>query len=265
MSETSSSSSRNYFVLLHYDPNQNNVQRLVCTCLVWFVPAHLKRNVLPVSLNIGDKSISPSDRVRNLGVVFDSQMSMSGHINSLCSSLTYQLRNISRIRRFLDYDTCHLVTRALVLSRINYGNGLLLGANKSDIQRLKRIQNWAAKLVCKSHKWDHATPCLCELHWLTVDKRITFKVLMTICKCLNMISPCYLSASVSPYRPARASLRLASDTTLLAVPNTIKLLKSAERRTFCYVAPRMWNELPRKIRESNSVSQFKKALKTYLF
>ena len=26
-------------------------------------------------------------------------------------------------------------------------------------------------------------------------------------------------------------------------------LKSAERRTFCYVAPRMWNELPRKIRK----------------
>ena len=221
--------------------------------------------MLPVSLNVGDKSISPSDRVRNLGIIFDSQMSMSGHINNLCSSLTYQLRNISRIRRFLDYDTCHLVVRALVLSRIDYGNGLLLGANKSDIQRLQRIQNWAAKLVCRSHKWDHATPYLRELHWLSVDKRITFKVLMTVFKCLNKISPCYLSASISPYRPARASLRSASDTTLLAVPNTIKLLKSAERRTFCYVAPRMWNELPRKIRECNSVSQFKKALKTYLF
>ena len=125
-------------------------------------------------------------------------MSMSGHVNSLCSSLTYQLRNISRICRFLDYDTCHLVTCALVLSRIDYGNGLLLGANKSDIQRLQRIQNWAAKLVCKSHRWDHATPCLRELYWLTVDKRITFKVL----KCLNMISPCYPSTSVSPYRHA---------------------------------------------------------------
>ena len=89
---------------------------------------------------------------------------------------------------------------------------------------------------------------------------------MTVFKSLNMTSPCYLSTSVSPYRPARASLRSASDTTLLAVPNTIKLLiKSTERRTFCYVAPRIWNELPRKIRESNSVSQFEKALKTYLF
>ena len=80
-----------------------------------------------------------------------------------------------------------------------------------------------------------------------------------------MISACYLPVSVSPYRPARAGLRSVSDTTLLAVPNTIKLLKSAEGRSFCYVTPGMWNELPRKIRESNSVSQFKKALKTYLF
>ena len=119
-------------------------------------------------------------RVRTLGVIFDSQMSVFGHVNSLCSNLTHQLCNISRIRRLLDYDTCHLVTRALVLSVIDYGNGLLFGANKSDIQRLQRIQNWAAKLVCKPHKWDHATPCLRNLHLLTVDKRITFKVLMTV-------------------------------------------------------------------------------------
>ena len=86
---------------------------------------------------------------------------------------------------------------------------------------------------------------------------------MTVFKCLNMISSCYLSASVYPYRPARASLRSASDTTLLAVPNTCKLLKSAERKTFCHVAPRMWNELPRKIRVTVFLN--KKALKTYLF
>ena len=42
-------------------------------------------------------------------------------------------------------------------------------------------------------------------------------------------SPCYLFASISPYCPAWASLRSASDTTLLVVL-TIKLLKSTERR-----------------------------------
>ena len=235
---------------------QNNMLKLNDDKTVFFVavPAHLKRNVLTISFNIGDKSISPSDRVRNLGVIFDSQMSMSGHVNSLCSSLTYQLPNITRIHRFLNYDTCHLVTHALVLSRIHYGNGLLLGANMSDIQRLQGSKNWAAKLVCKSHKWDHDTPYLRELHWLTVDRRITFKVLMTVFKCLDMISPFYLSASVSSYlllEPACFRHLIRPFWLCLILPS---YCKSAERRTFSYVPPRMWNELPCKIRESNSVS-----------
>ena len=190
---------------------------------------------------------------------------MSGHVKYLCSSLTYQLRSISRIRRFLDRDTCHLVIRALVLSKIDYGNGLLLGANKGDICRLQRVQNWAAKMICQAHKYDHATPYLHDLHWLPVEKRVIFKILLFVFKCLNQMAPAYLSSSLSRHCPSRAGLRSASDTTLLTVLNTTKLLRSAERRTFSYVAPRLWNELPVNIRECNTLSGFKKHLKTHLY
>ena len=95
-----------------------------------------KRFMSPVSLLVEGKTILPADSVRNVGVVFDSQMSMSMHVKTLCRSLTFKLRNISRIRRFLDFDTCHLIVRALILSRLDYGNGLLLGSSQSDIQNL---------------------------------------------------------------------------------------------------------------------------------
>ena len=219
----------------------------------------------PVSLRVGDKTIYPSSSVRNLGVIFDTQMSMSAHVRSLCSSLTYQLRNISRIRRFLDYDTCHLVVRALVLSKIDYGNGLLLGANKNDLQRLQRIQNWGAKLICRARKYDHATPLLHKLHWLSIERRIYYKVLLTVFKCINQLTPCYLSSCLSLYCAPRAGLRSASDLTLLTVINTTKMLQSAERRTFSYIAPHVWNKLPVAIRECNTVAQFKTHLKTYLY
>ena len=86
---------------------------------------------------------------------------------STTSSVIY----ISRIRRFLDFDICHLldVVRALILSRIDYGSGLLLSANHCDIQRLQRIQNWAVKLKCCVSKHDHATPSLQQLHWLRIS------------------------------------------------------------------------------------------------
>ena len=87
-------------------------------------PSHHMRNVSPVLLKVGSESITLADTIRNLGVIFDAQMTMVAHIKSLCTNLNYQLRNISRIRRFLDHDTCHLIVRALILSRMDYGNGL---------------------------------------------------------------------------------------------------------------------------------------------
>lgn len=208
------------------------------------VPEHLRNKVPAVSLQAGNKIIQPSNTVSNLEVEFDVSLSMDCHIATLCSSLTNRLRNITRIRRFLDFNTCHLIIRALVLSRLDYSNGLFLGSNASDVLRLQRIQNWAAKLICGMTKFQHATPCLQRLHWLPVAKRIKFKILVTVFKCLHKKAPQYISSCLTLYRPHRGGLRSASDTTRLDVPSTAKTLKTTQNRTFSYASPRMWNDLP---------------------
>ena len=58
-----------------------------------------------VSLDVCGTQIKPSNFVRNLGVYFDSNMTMSNHVSSLTRSLNFNLRNIGRIRRYIDEDT----------------------------------------------------------------------------------------------------------------------------------------------------------------
>ena len=99
------------------------------------IPNHLRQYLPPVSLRVLPRSYTLWT-VRNLGIVFDSSMSMTPQITSLCTTLNFHLRNISRIRKFLDRDTCHLVIRALVLSKMDYGNAVLYGSTHSDLQRL---------------------------------------------------------------------------------------------------------------------------------
>ena len=55
-------------------------------------------------LRVGDGVVAPADRVRNLGVILDSKMSMRQQINSVTSSAYYHIRAIGRIRRNLDSD-----------------------------------------------------------------------------------------------------------------------------------------------------------------
>ena len=229
------------------------------------IAKHLKRYLPPVSLRVGTKIINPADKVRNLGIVFDSSMSMTPQITSLCTTLNYQLRSISRIRKFLDQTTCHLVIRALVLSKMDYGNALIYGSTISDLKRLQRIQNWAAKLIYRAMKRDHASPYLKELHWLPVQERITYKIMVYVYKCIHGLAPAYLSSLMRLYTPGRSGLRSASDTSRLFEHNTIHNLQTASNRTFSIVAPRTWNSISFSVRSSPSLVIFKKSLKHELF
>ena len=55
-----------------------------------------------------------------------------------------------------------------------------------------RLQNVPAWLVCAVSRFDHITPSLINLHWLRVTRRIEFKVVMLVHKCIYGVTPQYL-------------------------------------------------------------------------
>jgi hypothetical protein len=227
---------------------------------------HFKRQMPDVCLNIGDEIIRPSTSVRNLGIIFDDVMSMLPQITSLSKNITFHLRNITRIRRFLDNETCIQVVQSLVISRLDYGNVLLTGANSTHIMKLQRLQNWSAKIIFCASKRDHASQYLQELHWLPVKQRMLYKLFLYVYKCLNGYGPNYLASSFSLYNQSRSGLRSAADITSLSVPKyNPRGLQSAFGRSFTLTAPALWNALPSNLRCAASLPSFKKGLKTHLF
>ena len=194
------------------------------------------------------------------------EMSMSTQVTSLSRSITYHLRNISRIRHYLDFETCNHVIRSLILSRLDYGNILFLGLNVTEIARLQRLQNWAAKSIFLAAKKDHASPLLHELHWLPVRERVYYKGMLYVYKCITGLGSEYLASSLTLYIPGRQGFRSATDATRLHVPKVhCRSLKSAADKAFTFAAPKLWNQLPVSVRSSNSLPVFNKELKTYLF
>jgi len=109
---------------------------------------------------------------------------------------------------------------------------------------------------------DHISPILRNLHWLPVEKRILYKLLLTVYKVVhNITPPLYLSALLTVHQPAR-SLRSGDLPLQLVVPKT---RKRVGERAFAYAGPRQWNTLPASLRTIGTLEEFKKALKTFLF
>ena len=198
--------------------------------------------------------------VRDIGAMLDSALTMRAHVNSTLKSCYFQIRCLSKIRKYLTEDSAKTLTHAFVTSRLDNMNALLYDIPDCLIRKLQIVQNSAARLIFKQKKTCHITPHLINLHWLPVIFRIEYKILLIVFKCLHGKGPSYLSSLLEEYCPKRA-LRSSSQS-FLVEPRTNQKYGD---RAFSVAGPKLWNSLPEHIRQSGSVDIFKTALKTYYF
>ena len=199
--------------------------------------------------------------VRNLGVFFDSGLTMTAQVANVIKATNYHLLNISRARKMLTNDAAKIAVHTLVTSRLDYCNSLLAGINKTLLSRLQNVQRTAARIITRRRKYDSVTSELISLHWLPVEQRIKFKVLLLVYKSLHNQAPSYISQLLQ-MQPSRRQLRSSSSSQLVH-PRTHR--STFADRSFSCFGPKQWNSLPSHIREAGTVDIFKKLLKFHLF
>lgn len=187
-------------------------------------------------------------------------MSMDKHITSVCQSLFRNFRDINRIRKLLSGDAIRSLVHTTITSKLDYGNSLLAGITNEQLHRLQRAQNVAARLVTHSHRHDHITPVLKQLHWLPVKERINYKIALLVFKCLHGLAPLYLCSLITK-RIAPRSLRSSEQLLCVVPPGNLM----AGQRAFSKAGPKLWNNLPAHIRNCDKLEPFKSLLKTHLF
>ena len=141
------------------------------------------------TLTLSGITIKPASQVRNLGVVQDECLCMESHVNSIIKSCFFQIHAIGRIRQYITVAACKSLVQSLIVSRLDYANALLHGLPMSLTVRLQRVQNSAARWISRTSAQDHITPVLISLHWLPVDCRSKFKILVLTYEALHGLAP----------------------------------------------------------------------------
>ena len=188
---------------------------------------------------------------------------MKRHVATVAASCFYHLRRLRQIRRRVGTEVTTQLVLAFITPRLDYCNSVLAGLPQVALEPLQCVQNAAARLILDLNMWDHVTPGLRQLHWLSVRWRIQYK-LCTIMhsvhagRCPAYMTDCVRSVADSS---SRSGLRSAKSSSFV----TPQLRTKFGERAFSFAGPAAWNSLPAEMRDTDDPTTFRKKLKTHFF
>ena len=226
------------------------------TELLLLRPSSLNREVVIKGVLFGEQCIRFSNQVKNVGVWIDNNLCMNKHVNSIVSHCYKILKDIGRIKKYLSRIYLERFVHAVITSRLDYCNSLLVNINKDNLYKLQKVQNAAARLILGRRRRESATLALKELHWLKIEARITFKILLIVHKIIRGKCSSNLTLTYKQFngRPC--------DYLLL---NTPHFKTKYGKRVFEYNGSRLWNALSVEARAEEDTEKYKGMLKTLLF
>ena len=226
------------------------------TEILLLCPASLNCEVVIKGVIFEEQCIRFSAEVKNVGVWLDQNLTMDKQVNQISSHCYKILKDIGRIKKCLEKIHLEKLVHAVISSRLDYCNSLYVNISKENLFKLQKVHNAAARLILGRKKRESATEALKMLHWLNVESRITFKILLLVFKVLRG------QCSKNLHLQYKSFNGRPDDVLLLETP-TYKT--SYGKRIFDFNGSRLWNALPVAVRLEEDVEKFKKCVKTILF
>ena len=247
---------KNYFNINGLLLNENKTQ-----FIIFGSRQYISRLPDNLSIRFNDATLVPSHKIKNLGVIMDSYMTFDFHIDALHKKVIGTLQYLNRVYDRFDNECRVMVVQALVVSVLNYCLRVWGSTNKTQMERVKKLHNFAAKVaVGGAHKHDHVTPIFEKLKWLRMDKKYFYDICILVFKIIHKILPEWLFSlpSVGQHRSRSMITRHENS---LYVP---RALTDVGARNIKIIGPTLWNRLPVDIKNCQTLTSFKSLLLKHL-
>ena len=207
-----------------------------------------------ITLNINNIKIRESQNVELLGLIIDNRRTFKDHINMLCQRANCKLHALRRIRKYLTLEKSKLLYNNFIKNQFNYASIIWMFCRKQDYFEVEKIHYKALKIVYNSNE------CYEELlirnNEVSIDQKQLRTLATEIYKSLTDVNPDFMK-SYFPIKEIPYSLRNGS---VLKIPPTRSTYYGTN--SIHFRACLLWNKLPKALKESQSLSEFKYKIKT---
>ena len=212
-------------------------------------------------LSMSGTPIEQVKKTKLLGVLLDSQLSWSGHIDCIITKMGRGLAMVRKCSTYLTPSVMGQVIQSLVFCHLYYCPVIWSAANISDLNKLQLVQNRAARLALNCSTRTNIVFMHTRLSWLSVEQKLLCSLLIFFRNITLNHTPDYfyeqfLKATITHnYNTRNACLGQLT----LPAPKT-----NSQKHTVIYRSLSSWNMLPPHIKLTQNKLSFKIALKAHV-
>ena len=140
-------------------------------------------------LTLLGKEITPVASAKDLGVLSDSNLTFNDHVAFTASSCMAHLGQINQEKHAFDRSTLSIIINALVFSKLFYCCNVWSNTTEYNLNRIQAVQNFAARIIGNTRKYDHISPILKELKRLPVRQHLYYHHAIMAFKCMTGCAP----------------------------------------------------------------------------
>jgi hypothetical protein len=211
-----------------------------------------------LSVKLDGVPIVLSSKVKNLGLVYDADLSWDEHVSQICSIVYLKLRRLQRHRHFISTDMKKRLVQALVLPHFDYCISIYEGSSNMNDVRLRKAFNSCVRFIYNSKRSEHITSFVLESGLLTPKYRAAYHRTVDGYKIKNGLMPAYYSSIFTML--GQDHLRPTRNASLFSIP---KHRTVTFERSIAYSIPKAWNALPSDIQTLDTLASFKSACKQH--
>ena len=211
-----------------------------------------------LNINLDGKTIETVKCAKLLGIHLDSNLTWNEHVEQTTKKINKRLGLLKRSKSFLTPKARIMFYNAVIQPVMDYGSCVWGDVSASHNNTMVKLQKRAARIITNS-AWDTPSgPLFDALGIVPFPERVARAKATLMFKTLNNLVPGYLAQKFTRFNNIHDINTRNADHNLL-LP---RAKQNYGKRTFKFSGAKLWNELPKNLKETLNFQSFKNKLKS---
>ena len=217
------------------------------------------KEIPPIVLN--GQVIERKHCVKNLGILFDECFTWTPQVNKIISTSYFKLKQVSRFKNFLSFESKVNVCETYVLCHLNYCDSVYFNITEFLKHKIQKVQNTCFRFIFGLKKYDHISSCFTTLQTLNMEDRRLSHGLTLMRKIKLKIAPTYLIERIMVHADIhKYNTRNKNNIVIDKCKTTMR------QKSFFPVFSKLYNEITMDPKYKNvSMITFRKYIKDHLY